>query len=246
MDQQGFVVKEKLVFDPLRRTIPSIVRRIFTRCGALRNDMADVGSIANYQVHESSYVDDGCRIGAGTKIWHFCHVMPGAVIGERCNIGQNVVISPDVVLGNNVKVQNNVSIYTGVDARRRRVLRAVDGVHQRGQPAQPCRAPQRVPADAGQARRQPRRQLHRRVRPHHRPLRFRRRRGGRDQGRARLRAGPRQSGPHRRLDVRMRHQVERRRRAAGDGRLRVVRNGATSPKHGQLTRRMQPAQGDIR
>jgi UDP-2-acetamido-3-amino-2,3-dideoxy-glucuronate N-acetyltransferase len=65
-------------------------------------------------VHESSYVDDGCRIGAGTKIWHFCHVMAGAEIGERCNIGQNCVISPDVVLGNNVKVQNNVSIYTGV------------------------------------------------------------------------------------------------------------------------------------
>ena len=67
-----------------------------------------------YFVHESSYVDDGCRIGAGTKIWHFSHIMTGAVIGERCNIGQNVVISPDVVLGNNVKVQNNVSVYTGV------------------------------------------------------------------------------------------------------------------------------------
>ena len=67
-----------------------------------------------YTVHESSYVDDGARIGPGTKIWHFCHVMSNAVIGERCNIGQNVVISPDVVLGNNVKVQNNVSIYTGV------------------------------------------------------------------------------------------------------------------------------------
>ena len=65
-------------------------------------------------VHESSYVDDGCEIGAGTKIWHFSHVMPNAKIGARCNIGQNVVISPDVVLGNNVKVQNNVSIYTGV------------------------------------------------------------------------------------------------------------------------------------
>jgi UDP-2-acetamido-3-amino-2,3-dideoxy-glucuronate N-acetyltransferase len=65
-------------------------------------------------VHESSYVDEGCRIGAGTKIWHFSHVMTGAVIGERCNIGQNVVISPDAVLGNNVKVQNNVSVYTGV------------------------------------------------------------------------------------------------------------------------------------
>ena len=67
-----------------------------------------------YFVHESSYVDDGCRIGAGTRIWHFSHIMSGAVIGERCNIGQNVVISPEVVLGNNVKVQNNVSVYTGV------------------------------------------------------------------------------------------------------------------------------------
>jgi UDP-2-acetamido-3-amino-2,3-dideoxy-glucuronate N-acetyltransferase len=67
-----------------------------------------------YSVHESAYVDEGCQIGAGTKIWHFSHVMSGAVLGERCNIGQNVVISPDVVLGNNVKVQNNVSIYTGV------------------------------------------------------------------------------------------------------------------------------------
>jgi UDP-2-acetamido-3-amino-2,3-dideoxy-glucuronate N-acetyltransferase len=67
-----------------------------------------------YFVHESSYVDDGARIGAGTKVWHFSHIMSGAVLGERCNIGQNVVISPDVVLGNNVKVQNNVSIYTGV------------------------------------------------------------------------------------------------------------------------------------
>ena len=59
-------------------------------------------------------VDDGCRIGAGTKIWHYSHIMSGCVLGERCNIGQNVVISPDVVLGNNVKVQNNVSVYTGV------------------------------------------------------------------------------------------------------------------------------------
>jgi UDP-2-acetamido-3-amino-2,3-dideoxy-glucuronate N-acetyltransferase len=76
----------------------------------MRNSEAELP----YKVHESSYVDDGCRIGAGTRIWHFCHIMSGAVIGERCNIGQNVVISPDVVLGNNVKVQNNVSIYTGV------------------------------------------------------------------------------------------------------------------------------------
>ncbi len=70
--------------------------------------------MSEYFVHESSYVDDGCQIGKGTKIWHFSHVMSRCVIGEDCNIGQNVVISPDVVLGRNVKIQNNVSVYTGV------------------------------------------------------------------------------------------------------------------------------------
>jgi UDP-2-acetamido-3-amino-2,3-dideoxy-glucuronate N-acetyltransferase len=68
----------------------------------------------NYFVHDTAVVDEGCEIGAGTKIWHFSHVMPHCKIGENCNIGQNVVISPEVVLGKNVKVQNNVSIYTGV------------------------------------------------------------------------------------------------------------------------------------
>lgn len=68
----------------------------------------------DYFVHESSYVDEGCSIGKGTKIWHFSHIMSNCTLGEACNIGQNVVISPDVVLGKNVKVQNNVSIYTGV------------------------------------------------------------------------------------------------------------------------------------
>ena len=67
-----------------------------------------------YSVHPSAIVDEGCKIGKGTKIWHFSHIMPNCVIGENCNIGQNVVISPDVVLGRTVKVQNNVSIYTGV------------------------------------------------------------------------------------------------------------------------------------
>ncbi|MCQ2336059.1 MAG: N-acetyltransferase [Paludibacteraceae bacterium] len=70
----------------------------------------------SYFKHESSYVDENCVIGEGTKIWHFSHVMSGCKIGENCNIGQNVVISPDVVLGNNVKIQNNVSVYTGVIA----------------------------------------------------------------------------------------------------------------------------------
>lgn len=64
--------------------------------------------------HPSAVIDENCTIGAGTKIWHFCHIMSGCVIGENCNLGQNVVVSPGVVLGNNVKVQNNVSIYTGI------------------------------------------------------------------------------------------------------------------------------------
>ncbi len=68
----------------------------------------------DYFVHESSYIDEGARIGKGTKIWHFCHVMSAAIIGERCNIGQNVLVSNEVTLGNNVKIQNNVSLYTGV------------------------------------------------------------------------------------------------------------------------------------
>ncbi len=68
----------------------------------------------NYFVHESSFIDEPCEIGEGTKIWHFCHVMKNSRIGERCNIGQNVVISPEVTIGNNVKIQNNVSVYTGV------------------------------------------------------------------------------------------------------------------------------------
>ena len=67
-----------------------------------------------YFAHETAVIDEGCKIGRGTKIWHFSHIMSGSEIGEMCNIGQNVVISPGVKLGSNVKVQNNVSIYTGV------------------------------------------------------------------------------------------------------------------------------------
>ena len=68
----------------------------------------------NYYSHETAFIDQGCKIGANTKIWHFSHIMPNCIIGKKCNIGQNVVISPEVILGSNVKVQNNVSIYTGV------------------------------------------------------------------------------------------------------------------------------------
>ncbi|MEM1119333.1 MAG: acyltransferase [Bacteroidota bacterium] len=68
----------------------------------------------SYFVHPSSVVDEGAKIGAGTKIWHFCHVSSNAKLGKKCNLGQNVFIAGDVELGDNVKIQNNVSIYTGV------------------------------------------------------------------------------------------------------------------------------------
>jgi UDP-2-acetamido-3-amino-2,3-dideoxy-glucuronate N-acetyltransferase len=68
----------------------------------------------DYFVHSSSFVDEPCQIGAGTKIWHFSHVMKNSRIGRDCNIGQNVVVSPDVRVGDGCKIQNNVSLYTGV------------------------------------------------------------------------------------------------------------------------------------
>lgn len=68
----------------------------------------------DYFAHESAVIDEGCSIGAGTKIWHFTHIMTDCTIGEGCNLGQNVMVSPGVVLGKNVKIQNNVSLYTGV------------------------------------------------------------------------------------------------------------------------------------
>ncbi len=67
-----------------------------------------------YFVHESSYLDPGARVGAGTKIWHFCHIMPGAVLGGGCSLGQNTFVGSNVVIGDNVKIQNNVSIYDNV------------------------------------------------------------------------------------------------------------------------------------
>ena len=66
-------------------------------------------------IHESAYVDEGVSLGAGTKVWHFCHIQKGAVIGERCSLGQNVNIGPNVKIGNGVRIQNNVSVYEGVE-----------------------------------------------------------------------------------------------------------------------------------
>ncbi|MFQ8845936.1 MAG: acyltransferase [Clostridia bacterium] len=69
----------------------------------------------DYFVHESSYVDEGVKIGKGTKIWHFCHIQTGAEIGEKCSFGQNVNVSNNVKIGNGCKLQNNVSVYEGVE-----------------------------------------------------------------------------------------------------------------------------------
>ncbi len=71
--------------------------------------------MSDYFAHESAYVDAGARVGTGTRIWHFCHVMPGAVIGDDCVLGQNVVVMPHAKIGNRVKIQNNVSVYEGVE-----------------------------------------------------------------------------------------------------------------------------------
>src|SRR5438094_9054 len=68
----------------------------------------------NFFHHPSAIIDDGAEIGNGTKIWHFCHIMPKAKIGNHCILGQNVFIDNNVVIGNGVKIQNNVSVYNGV------------------------------------------------------------------------------------------------------------------------------------
>jgi len=69
----------------------------------------------SYFVHPSSYVDISAVIGVGTKIWLFCHVQAGAIIGDNCSLGQNVNIGSNVRVGNGVKIQNNVSLYEGVE-----------------------------------------------------------------------------------------------------------------------------------
>lgn len=78
----------------------------------LKNNSKKVGK--DIFIHQSSYIDEDVKIGKGTKIWHFSHILKGSKIGVNCKIGQNVVIGPDVVIGNNVKIQNNVSIYKGI------------------------------------------------------------------------------------------------------------------------------------
>ncbi len=81
----------------------------------MTTDTGSAGQFDKIFVHESAYVDEPCEIGAGTKIWHFSHILRDCVIGENCVIGQNVMIGPEVRIGHRCKIQNNVSLYKGVE-----------------------------------------------------------------------------------------------------------------------------------
>ena len=70
--------------------------------------------MSNQLIHPTAVIDAGAQIGEGTRIWHYSHVMPRAIIGSNCNIGQNVFVDNDAIIGNGVKIQNNVSVYNGV------------------------------------------------------------------------------------------------------------------------------------
>lgn len=78
-------------------------------------DESTVPNLVGYFAHPTAAIDDGARIGTGTRIWHFCHVMPGAVIGSDCNLGMGVFVDNGVRIGDRVKIQNNVSVYDGVE-----------------------------------------------------------------------------------------------------------------------------------
>ncbi|MEK9628130.1 MAG: Gfo/Idh/MocA family oxidoreductase [Nitrospinota bacterium] len=90
------------------------VLKVLQRAQSSMDKVSDPAQKKTFFIHESSLIDENCEIGAGTKIWHFSHILKNTQIGEKANIGQNVVIGPDVKVGNNVKIQNNVSVYPGV------------------------------------------------------------------------------------------------------------------------------------
>jgi UDP-2-acetamido-3-amino-2,3-dideoxy-glucuronate N-acetyltransferase len=100
VNRRGINIPQRETSHGLRRAIPHA-------------DGREVLVEASYYVHPSSYVDNPCEIGDGTRIWHFCHIMPHAKIGNGCSLGQNVLVSSHVEIGNNVKIQNNVALYTG-------------------------------------------------------------------------------------------------------------------------------------
>ncbi len=70
--------------------------------------------MGSLQIHQTAVIDEGARIGQGTKVWHFCHISSGATIGHSCVLGQNVFVGNRVTIGNNVRIQNNVSVYDDV------------------------------------------------------------------------------------------------------------------------------------
>lgn len=85
------------------------------RGGFEMSEMREDPRFPSALIHVSSYVDEGASVGAGTRIWHFCHILAGTVIGENCSIGQNVMVGPHVKVGNGCKIQNNVALYNGVE-----------------------------------------------------------------------------------------------------------------------------------
>lgn len=98
----------------MSRTFPDL-KSVEASGSALTSDRSiERPPAGEYYVHESAYIDEGAQIGKETKIWHFSHVMSGAVIGENCSFGQNVLVASNVKIGNSCKIQNNVSVYEGV------------------------------------------------------------------------------------------------------------------------------------
>ena len=152
------------------------------------------------QIHRSAYLDEPCEIGAGTKIWHFVHVLPRTRIGRNCSLGQNVMAGPDVTIGDNCKIQNNVSLYKGVTLE--------DGVFcgpscvftNVNNPRAEIERKDEFRTTLVKRGATHRRQRHDRLRPHHRRLCLHRGRRGGDEGRAGLRADGRSTGAAHRLD----------------------------------------------
>jgi UDP-2-acetamido-3-amino-2,3-dideoxy-glucuronate N-acetyltransferase len=85
------------------------------RGGLEMSEMREDPRFPGALIHVSSYVDEGASVGSGTRIWHFCHILAGTVIGENCSVGQNVMVGPRVKVGNGCKIQNNVALYDGVE-----------------------------------------------------------------------------------------------------------------------------------
>ena len=123
-----------------------------------------VQQMADCFIHETAVVDGHCRIGKGTRIWHFSHVLANSVIGEDCILGQNVMVGPDVSIGNHCKIQNNVSIYKGITLEDGVFCGPSCVVHQRQQPPRRTGEERPVRAHAGQAGCDHRRQCHHPVR----------------------------------------------------------------------------------